>query len=740
MEKYILHTSILLLAYLMIGISRVNGCPTKCNCFENDHDLIVVCTNKTLTKFPKNIPSNTSMLYIDLNCFTHLTRKDFNHLYHLHYLNLNANLHPQCNSPSVSTTIDPDTFTGVPLLRTLLMQSSYFQDLPTELFAPLQKLKKLDLSHNQLSFHTAITSISHLNSPCLEYLQLSSVGVGDVVVTFRTSYFKILSRFKIRELYLENDYIDFLYSGILQYLPYLEVFSIKRNFFRTLQFGGVDEIFFLPNLRRVDLSMQNWHQKKMQTANLMQRYKLYKPLILDQVPCALNIQIKGPLEWVSLSKISGIAKNVSLCLTASNLKYFDISHSVVYHFNVIFMPNSSLEFLSIQFCQTISLHPDMLKSAVYLKTLLLGGNNISTTIHEHGVRIFKNQQRLKTLDLASNSIKDTYLRPGTFGSLNSLVTLNLSDNLLSLFDTRLIEPLSNLKLLNLAKNRFLFISREFRGWLDSHENTGIAVDFYDNPFICDCSSIEFVKWFRQTRVTIHNRLITRCFYNNNQILINAIDLQEFTRQCASKRKTAVTIFVCIVLLFAVAMVIITLGFRHRWKLRYLWFITWHHWRRHAEEMDPVDYEYDAFVGYNRGDAEWVLDHLLPAMEEETGFKLCIHDRDFTPGRIIEETIVSSIEQSRKTILILSNHFLESTWCYFEMQMARQMLFSLGKDVIILVILTDLPARQVAKSKTLQTLLSTKTYLEWPVEAEGHELFWHKLRAAIQSPNNNPLQA
>ena len=372
MKKYILNTATFLLAYLMIGILSANACPTECNCFENDHDLIVVCTNKALTKVPANIPSNTSMLYIDLNCFTHLTRKDFNHLYHLHYLNLNANLHPQCNSPSVSTTIDPDTFTGVPLLRTLLMQSSYFQDLPTELFAPLQKLKKLDLSHNQLSFHTAITSISHLNSPCLEYLQLSSVGVGDVVVTFRTSYFKILSRFKISELYLENDYIDFLYSGILQYLPYLEVFSIKRNFLRTLQFGGVDEIFFLPNLRRVDLSMQNWHQKKMQTANLMQRYKLYKPLILDQVPCALDIQVKGPLEWVSLSKISGIAKNVSLYLTASNLKYFDISHSVVYHFNVIFMPNSSLEFLSIQFCQTISLHPDMLKSAVYLKTLLLG--------------------------------------------------------------------------------------------------------------------------------------------------------------------------------------------------------------------------------------------------------------------------------------------------------------------------------------------------------------------------------
>ena len=739
MKKYILSTAIFLLAYLMIGILSANACPTECNCLENDHDLTVVCTNKALTKVPANIPSNASMLYIDWNCFPLLTRKDFNHLHHLHYLNLNANLHPKCNSPSVTTTISPDTFAGVPLLKTLVMSSSYFQDLPTELFATLQKLKKLDLSDNPFSLQTAITSISHLNSSYLEYLQLSTVGVQDKGVTFRTSYFKILSRFKIRELYLENDYISFLYSGILQYLPYLEVLSMKRNHVRTVLFGGVYEIFLLPNLRRVDLSMQDWYQKKMKTANSMQRYTLNKPVISDNVPCSLNIQLQSQLEWLSLSKISGIAKNpASLCLTASHLKYIDISHSIIYYFNVIFMPNSSLEFLSIQFCQTNSFHPDMLKSAVYLKTLLLGGNNISKTIHEYGVRIFKNQQRMKTLDLAYNGIK--YLRPGMFNALNSLVSLNLSDNLLSQFDTRLIGPLSNLKLLNLARNRFLFISREFHSWLDSHDNTGIAVDFYDNPFICDCSSIEFVKWFRQTRVTIHNRLITRCFYNNNQILINAIDLQEFTRQCASKRKIAVTIFVCIVLLFAVAMVIITLGFRHRWKLRYLWFITWHHWRRQAEEMDPVDYEYDAFVGYNRGDAEWVFDHLLPAMEEEIGFKLCIHDRDFTPGRIIEETIVSSIEKSRKTLLILSNHFLESTWCYFEMQMARQMLFSLGKDVIILVILTDLPARQVAKSKTLQTLLSTKTYLEWPVEAEGHELFWHKLRTAIQSPNNNPLQA
>lgn len=44
-------------------------------------------------------------------------------------------------------------------------------------------------------------------------------------------------------------------------------------------------------------------------------------------------------------------------------------------------------------------------------------------------------------------------------------------------------------------------------------------------------------------------------------------------------------------------------------------------------------EYDAFISYksSKEDEDFVLHQLYPKLEEEMGFKLCMHFRDFTPG-------------------------------------------------------------------------------------------------------------
>ena len=49
-------------------------------------------------------------------------------------------------------------------------------------------------------------------------------------------------------------------------------------------------------------------------------------------------------------------------------------------------------------------------------------------------------------------------------------------------------------------------------------------------------------------------------------------------------------------------------------------------------------------------------------------------RNWLAGRSIYASIVESIQRSRKTVLVLSNHFAKSVWCEIEMSMAQHQLF------------------------------------------------------------------
>ena len=50
-----------------------------------------------------------------------------------------------------------------------------------------------------------------------------------------------------------------------------------------------------------------------------------------------------------------------------------------------------------------------------------------------------------------------------------------------------------------------------------------------------------------------------------------------------------------------------------------------------------------------------------------GTRLCLHHRDFAPGKTIFENIVYSLEMSKSCVIILSKDYAKSEWCRFEAQ-------------------------------------------------------------------------
>ncbi|KAK2168447.1 hypothetical protein NP493_1225g02036 [Ridgeia piscesae] len=183
---------------------------------------------------------------------------------------------------------------------------------------------------------------------------------------------------------------------------------------------------------------------------------------------------------------------------------------------------------------------------------------------------------------------------------------------------------------------------------------------------------------------------------------------------------------------ALSVIVFALVYRGRWYIRYYIFLIRSRRRRYLELADG-SYAYDAFVAHNSNDASWVVRHLLPRIETEGRYRLCLHQRDWPIGREISENIVESIEASRKVIVVLSNNFAQSQWCRMELEMANHRRLSNWQNSLVLVLLETIsPENQNA---TLRILLTTHTYLEWNERAQ--KKFWRALRKALRPPKGAP---
>ncbi|TNN89235.1 Toll-like receptor 13 [Liparis tanakae] len=112
-------------------------------------------------------------------------------------------------------------------------------------------------------------------------------------------------------------------------------------------------------------------------------------------------------------------------------------------------------------------------------------------------------------------------------------------------------------------------------------------------------------------------------------------------------------------------------------------------------------------------------------------------RDFELGRDIVDNIVSAVYSSRKTICVVSRNFLRSEWCSLELQLASYRLFDEHRDVLLLVFLEEISARQVSSYHRMRKVMLKKTYLQWPGSdctnpTQAQELFWNQLRRAMRS--------
>ncbi|NXT29250.1 TLR22 protein, partial [Syrrhaptes paradoxus] len=326
---------------------------------------------------------------------------------------------------------------------------------------------------------------------------------------------------------------------------------------------------------------------------------------------------------------------------------------------------------------------------------------------------------LEVLDISANNLKEFGLQ------LPFLKELYLTKNQLKTLPAA--APIPNVVVMSIRQNKLNSFSREE---FESFQKMEL-LDASDNNFICSCEFLSFIHHqagIAQVLVGWPDEYVCDSPLAVRGARVGAVHLS--LMEC---HRSLVVSLICI-LVFLVILVLVAVGYKYHavWYLRMTW--AWLQAKRKPKRAPTKDICYDAFVSYSENDSDWVENIMVRELEQACPpFRLCLHKRDFVPGKWIVDNIIDSIEKSHKTLFVLSEHFVQSEWCKYELDFSHFRLFDENNDAAILVLLEPIQSKAIPKRFCkLRKIMNTKTYLEWPLEEEQQQMFWFNLKIALKS--------
>ncbi|KAL1790390.1 toll-like receptor 1 [Sigmodon hispidus] len=491
-----------------------------------------------------------------------------------------------------------------------------------------------------------------------------------------------------------------------------------------------------------------------------------------------NTSLKALSIYQVVTDVSILAQSYIYSIFSNmNIQNLTVSGTRMLH---MLCPSQVSSFLHLDF--TDNLLTDLVfencKNLTALKTLSLQKNQLKNL--ENIICTSADMTSLQKLDLSQNSL--TYDHEGNqcFWT-ESLLVLNLSSNVLTDSVFRCLPP--KVKVLDLHNNRIMSIPKDithlqalqvlnvaFNSLTDlpgcgafsilsvlviehnlvSHPSADFfqscqkirSITAGNNPFQCTCELREFAKSIGQVsgEVVEDWPVSYRCDTPENT---KGTLLRDFHLSPLSCDTVLLMVTIGATLLaFTAIMTFLCFYFDLPWYLRMLcqWTRTRHRARNIPIEELQRNLQFHAFVSYSEHDSAWVKNELLPNLEKD-GIQVCLHERNFVPGKSIVENIIHFIEKSYKSIFVLSPHFIQSEWCHYELYFAHHNLFHEGSDNLILILLEPIQQYSIpSKYHQLKTLMAQRTYLEWPLEKSKHGLFWANLRAVINIKLANQAEA
>ncbi|XP_070532915.1 toll-like receptor 2 [Ptychodera flava] len=682
--------------------------------------------NKTkLKKFAMNgcYPSSSSFfidcisLNITNDSFTNVRAKHF--LFHQHqglrYAGLKNLLSfpPECedlylgwHDGLIGHVLSPTFFQGsyerIRNIEALTLIHLGIIGIQNSTFTNFTSLKSLTLSHNQL-INPLVAENAFWGLKELRKLDLSFNSLLEVPYL---ALFKDQScNCKLTNVRLNENQIRMLKENTLKDFGNIETFDLRKTLVGDSSANGFRSMTSLKDLKLTGNRFSQLGSLVGVLSNLTTLVHLdlsENEFVEGQYNDTLSLSMLHQLKCL---KLSDYGADLRLLTDVQSIEELHLVNPQGYDMvlswkkNKLFFPN--LLILHISGSQ-MSLDRDMLSSMPSLTILELQNNRIDVLDRDALAGLVS----LEHLDLTYNDIKEI---SGHAWRLPSLHTLYLPGN----------------KLLAIEEDD---IDRKYLPSLR-------YVDFSKNSFACHCNLVWFRNWIASDKIVdlLNYHTFTCTSPSSPRGVMLVRDFDPSTLACQSL--THVYLAVGLALFAILVAVIAVTGVYYRWHIKYAIFLIRCKVKGYARIPDP-EKDYDAFISFNSGDEEWVQHTLVPHLEENcnTQFKICVHYKDFIPGKAIIDNILDSIENSRKTVLVLSPNFVKSEWCHFEMQMAHHRLFEDRRDVVVLLLLEPIPDKDTPRM--LRKLLLKRSYITWPKKEQGpaRQLFWAQLESALNRPS------
>ncbi|XP_013395877.1 toll-like receptor 6 [Lingula anatina] len=367
-----------------------------------------------------------------------------------------------------------------------------------------------------------------------------------------------------------------------------------------------------------------------------------------------------------------------------------------------------------------------------LTYLNLSNNDLGSLISNGGLSSFKTPN-LETLDLSQNKIRT--IPKDFFASLVALKKLKLSGNRLATVSFSLINLVS-VEYIDLSVNQLsAFSSKELDliGYFNS--SSEVVLNMRNNPVTClGCDGAEFFRWITDSNVTVTFSEDSNCTTNGTKTDVKRI-LRRIHKECDRIQQLIVShnqwmsLGVSLLSCAAVVCGLVT-AYVYRWNIKYRLYILRRRLRKRGVTTTPPGHVY---ISYDDNDYCWVMNELLRHLEEENELDVIIDQRDFIGGASLAEAIAEGVDNSRKTVLVLSESYVANPWCEFEFQMS----LARGYNSVIPVMFQPVPFDSMTKS--LRKYIKARGYIKWTGSREGQLLFWKRLTEAIFSSDNQRIQ-
>ncbi|CAC5393694.1 unnamed protein product [Mytilus coruscus] len=601
----------------------------------------------------------------------------------------------------------------------------------------LKNLTHLNVSYNEKLTFAGIENITYdLQFTSIEVLKFNKVHkTFEMNTEIGHNTLKYLQNTNLKEMHMDSNRLQYVKTGVVSILPKtLDRLSMADN---MLSFG----IYILEgknmNISFLNVSFQfTSHTPSLGSFESINRYISQYRTHRIKRDVGVNFPLPFPKNIRELHfRRSQLQYDIPrLELMENKLEYFDVSRNLLANWWGPTVNFIHLKFLNLSsnYCSNISSY--FFKGMTKLETLYIQNNLLGFSIpSDVKGEILKPLQHLKTIDLSQNRLPE--LPPLFFIFLEQLEILNLRDNLIEDIDFKLIQ-MKNLSHVDLSKNRIQLLGSAAINNLESlADNRKFSLNLKGNPFVCSCASLKFLKWISQTKIVLLDRRKYECKYANgtkaslanvNNIII------KLEKDCSSY--PGVIIGITGTIFLSVSIILFGIFYRYRWNIRYLYYMTKNRFRGYVPviENSNKSYLYDAFISYAEQDGNFVHHDVIDNLEKEGNLKLCVHRRDFLPGNEISANITSAIHNSRKTVIILTRHYLNSQWCMFEFNMARMegMYSREIEKTLFLVFLTSILPKELPL--VLMEYIHSNSYIEYPGDEYGNVVFWQKMKEVLRA--------